>query len=202
MSITEKDALIDQYKVIHAQQAYGNTSGKNIPYVRPWIRQLRPRTVLDYGCGQSDLEKDFAPVGVTTFVKYDPAIPHLANKPEGTFDCVLCTDVLEHIEEKDLAEVIGEIRHYGPKAILIVDTVLARQKLPDGRNAHVTVRSKKWWRAEFQKYYDVVIPIRVRSRRRAAFVTWNVSWPERVGIAVDGWGEVLRYRANKVLKRG
>ncbi len=201
MSIADKDTLIDQYKVIHAQQAYGNTSGKNVPYVRPWLRQLRPRTVLDYGCGQSDLEKDFVPVGVKTFVKYDPAIPHLSEKPHGTFDCLLCTDVLEHIEERDLPAVIGEIRRYAPHAVLIVDTVLARQKLPDGRNAHVTVKSKKWWQAEFQKHYDVVVPIRVRSRRRAAFVTWKVSPADRLAITLDTAREVLRYRINKLIKR-
>lgn len=47
--------LIELYRQIHATRVYGDSSVKNIRYLRPEIAILKPRSILDYGCGRSAL---------------------------------------------------------------------------------------------------------------------------------------------------
>ena len=66
--------LIPQYEELHRTRAYGDTSAKGARWILPHIRLLRPRTVIDYGCGQSVLADIIAALGPTV-IPYDPAIP-------------------------------------------------------------------------------------------------------------------------------
>ena len=43
---------------------------------------------------------------------YDPAVQGIDVKPEGQFDGVMCTDVLEHIPEDELDTVIADLAGY------------------------------------------------------------------------------------------
>jgi hypothetical protein len=77
---------------------------------------------------------------------YDPAVEQYSVLPEGTFDAVICTDVLEHIEEEDVADVIREIYSKSDKFVYLgISNEPASSHLPDGRNAHVTQKSLDWW---------------------------------------------------------
>ena len=94
---TDGRQLIEHYGAIHASRMYGNTSVKNLRFIRPHIRLLRPQSVLDYGCGRSALlEALNLGAGVKTF-RYDPAIPEYASPPANAVDLLLNVDVLEHI---------------------------------------------------------------------------------------------------------
>jgi hypothetical protein len=77
MAATGSD-LIEQYRQIHASGCYGATSVKNPRFLRPEIRLLRPRSILDYDCGQSSL-LDALDLGYPVdLLRYDPAIPAFA----------------------------------------------------------------------------------------------------------------------------
>lgn len=164
--------LIDKYREIHAASAYGTTSVKNLRFIRPEIRLLEPRSVLDYGCGQSRLI-DVLDLGYPAkLARYDPAIAEVAAKPSEVFDLLINVDVLEHIEEKDLDEVIGEMRSLCRNALIIIDTVPARTVLSDGRNAHVTVRPAAWWQERLGRHFPHLERIATVRRTRAGFRTW------------------------------
>ncbi|MGI9382588.1 MAG: methyltransferase domain-containing protein [Methyloligellaceae bacterium] len=181
--------LIEQYAHIHASRVYGATSVKNLRFLRPEIRLRRPRSILDYGCGQSRL-LDELDLGYPVILhRYDPAIPDYAKKPEGAVDLLLNIDVLEHIEEEDLDRVLAEMRAACRDAIIIVDTRPASAILPDGRNAHVTLRPPAWWRDKLAEVFGSLEPVRTVRRSRAGFKTWR-----------RGSAETLRYHAMRALE--
>jgi hypothetical protein len=77
---------------------------------------------------------------------YDPAVKEYSKMPKGTFDSVISTDVLEHIEEEDLDQVLEEIYSKADKFVYLgICNSPAEAILLDGRNAHVTIQSIDWW---------------------------------------------------------
>lgn len=167
------DELIAQYRAIHASQAYGDTSIKNLRFLRPEIKLLDPHSVIDYGCGQSPLLEMLGLDDGVALHRYDPAIPEYSSKPEGKFDLLINVDVLEHIEEVDLDEVLREMAGLANNAIVIIDTAPAKLVLPDGRNAHVTLKDHDWWQARLSRHFAYLEPIGTARRTRAGFKTWK-----------------------------
>ena len=98
---------------------------KNLRFIRPEIQLLAPRSVIDYGCGQSRLIERLDLGYPAKLVRYDPAIPEVATKPDEVFDLLINVDVLEHIEETDLDGVIGDMKSLCRNALIIIDTVPA-----------------------------------------------------------------------------
>ena len=112
------------------------------------------KTVLDYGGGGSDWDapgfdsntgasaKQFFDVrSVTTF---EPARNQMEKKHS---DCVVCMDVLEHIFITDVANLTHELFSLAKKLLVVnIACYKAAALLPNGENAHVTVRSPDWWK--------------------------------------------------------
>lgn len=164
--------LIAQYRQIHATRVYGQTSVKNLRFLRAEIVLLRPASILDYGCGQSRL-LDMLNLGYPAqLLRYDPAIPELATRPDTVVDLLVSIDVLEHVEESDLDAVIGDMAAHCRNAIIVVDTKPASSTLPDGRNAHVTVRPHDWWRERLSRHFPQLYPQATARSSRAGFKTW------------------------------
>jgi hypothetical protein len=66
--------------------------------------------------------------------------------PQQKFDGVISTDVLEHCPEEDLPWILDEIFGYAAAFVYLnVACFAARKTLPNGENAHVTVRPGEWW---------------------------------------------------------
>jgi hypothetical protein len=171
--LTGNPELIEQYRQIHASRVYGDTSVKNLRFLRADIKLLRPRSILDYGCGQSRL-LDFLQLGYPVeLMRYDPAIPRWARKPERPADLLINVDVLEHIEERDLDPVLADMAALGRNALIIVDTGPASTFLADGRNAHVTIRPHAWWRERLLRHFPHLYPQATARRSRAGFKTWS-----------------------------
>lgn len=181
--------LIAQYQHMHATSVYGDTSVKNLRFLRPEIRLLRPASILDYGCGQSRLLDALALGYRVDLIRYDPAIPAYAKKPTSRADLLINVDVLEHIEVADLDAVIGEMASLCRNAIIIVDTKEAVAILPDGRNAHVTVRPHAWWRDRLSRFFPELHPIATARRSRAGFRTWPRGFAQTLAYAGMRLGE-------------
>lgn len=112
------------------------------------------KTVLDYGGGGSDWDEEgFEPSNgasakqffdVNTVTTFEPARNQMDKKHS---DCVVCTDVLEHIFLKDIANLVDELFSLTKKLLVInVACYKAAALLPNGENAHITVRSPDWWK--------------------------------------------------------
>lgn len=121
-------------------------------------------TILDYGSGkgrqyeptQLSDGKGGAWPGVLDYwdvdevVCYDPCYAAYARLPEGTFDGVVCTDVLEHCPEEDMDWIVGELFAYAKRFVFAnVACYPASKRLPTGENAHCTIRPPEWWQELF-----------------------------------------------------
>ena len=101
--------------------------------------------VLDLGCGGGHVGFHAAP-HVREVVCYDPCYEPFSKLPEGKFDGVICTDVLEHCPEQDLPWIIGELFSYATRFVFAnVACFPARKRLPNGENAHCTIQPVAWW---------------------------------------------------------
>jgi hypothetical protein len=106
--------------------------------------------VLDFGCGPAG--GPAALLGADA-VPYDPyvrayAADPWAKRPRGVFSC----DVLEHLPLHALRALTGRIaaaRHV--RAVMFVVSCRAANKvMPNGMNAHLTVRPPAWWDGFFE----------------------------------------------------
>lgn len=167
--------MVALYGTLHreGEQRLGLTAEETYPGVsllphlariRTLIGQTDARTILDYGCGkglQYELVGFDAPgVGridsvvdywdVDEIACYDPCHVPFAALPAGPYDGVISTDVLEHCGEEDLRWIVGEMFGYARRFVFAaVASYPAKTHLPNGENAHVTIRPAEWWQALF-----------------------------------------------------
>jgi hypothetical protein len=169
-------ANVEFYRIYHREHAeYGRTSGGEVDYVLAAVGEARPRSVLDFGAGKSALADSLAAHWGATATRYDPAIPEIATPPEGLFDLGLCTDVLEHVPEAELDAFLATLRAHAALSYIRVSTIPATKLLPNGENAHCTVRPADWWRDRLLAHWPEVErlpPVKVEFCR---FVTWRPS---------------------------
>ncbi len=169
-------ALQALYRQMHAEGArhHGLPPEKTFPgkslyaHVKP-IRQLilatGARSILDYGAGKGlqykpqkvKVDGTYVADGIAEYWDvdevrcYDPGHAPFAQLPKGSFDGVICTDVLEHCAEEDLPWIVAELFGYARRFVYAnVACFAARKMLPNGDNAHVTVRPPQWWRDLFE----------------------------------------------------
>lgn len=128
---------------------YGRGGAKWADHVRELIGRVGGTTVLDYGCGKGLLAKELRPIDVR---EYDPAVPGKDAEPASA-DIVVCTDVLEHVEPDCLDDVLDDLDRLSRRALLInISMQVGRRKLPDGRPAHILIRSGDWWQAKLERF--------------------------------------------------
>ena len=144
-------SLIPAYRELHAKGKFPGYS------IRPYLAQITEivmasgaKTLLDYGsgAGKQYSEECWHVLWNIMPTLYDPAVVEFDRRPVSQFDGVICTDVLEHIPEDELEGVIADLVGYARLWCFI--SVCCRpakpnKDLPDGRNAHVTIRPEEWW---------------------------------------------------------
>lgn len=137
-----------QNQILHkSKDGFGGSGWKHTDAILKFADACGPvRTMLDYGAGESTLQKSFKKRGVKIkLAEYDPAIPRIANMPDPS-EMVVCTDVLEHIEPEFIDRVLQHIYELTKVcAYLVIATRPANKKLPDGRNAHLILEDATWW---------------------------------------------------------
>ena len=128
-------------------------------------KKLKLKSVLDYGCGhgkQWTERKIHKKMKIPEYALYDIAYPDWTEMPEGKFDLVISTDVLEHIPEGELLdEALENIFSKANKAVFLkVGTTPAMKVLSNGENAHCTLKKPEEWRSILEalaKKYDVYL---------------------------------------------
>lgn len=147
---------------IPAQETFpGASLAPHITPIKGWIERTGARTILDYGAGKGlqyrphkvTIDGRHVADGIAEYwdvdevVCFDPGYPPHSAVPAGRFDGVISTDVLEHCPEEDLPWILDEIFGYATQFVYLnVACFPARKTLPNGENAHVTVRPPQWWR--------------------------------------------------------
>jgi hypothetical protein len=124
------------------------------------IQQHRARTLLDYGCGRGDAYRSPHKVHQTWGLRrpdvhlYDPSFGRYANLPLGTYDAVICSDVLEHIPEEQVDAVIERLFAYAKAFVWASVCCRPAKKTFPGTdiNLHVTVKDMQWWLDTFEQH--------------------------------------------------
>ena len=144
--MTISDDYRNAQKQLHENPNYGVASLQYAPIVKDVIQQIGAKSISDYGAGKRNLEKSLNELGLKNYdyFPYDPVFPDYgAPKPA---DLVCCIDVLEHIEEEFLQNVLDELKSITIKlGFFTISTIPARKILSDGRNAHLIQKPPSWW---------------------------------------------------------
>jgi hypothetical protein len=124
------------------------------------IKHTGATTLLDYGCGKARLYNNQVNVDGKVYVSivdvwglkqvtlYDPAYPPYIALPQGKFDGVICTDVLEHCPQEDMEWILGELFSYANHFVFAnIAAYPAMKTLPNGENAHCTIQPLAWWKS-------------------------------------------------------
>lgn len=174
---------LDQYAAIHSQKRYGTGSAKARRWIEPWVIIRRPSSMLDYGAGQSRMVEMLRAKTLGVRHRFDPAISEINFVPHTHYDLVTCTDVLEHLDQHEIPQVLKHIRSLTEHAIIAADTRPADTTLPNGENAHATVQPPEWWASQISSVFGSAELIHVTGTS-AIFRTWHASALDRVRVAV------------------
>jgi hypothetical protein len=205
--------LLEQYRRMHVEGEVflrvppdQTFPGKSLPpqarHVKRMIERTGARALLDYGSGkgQQYFPLPFTDPGGSVHLGiaawwgvevqcYDPAYPAFATLPAGRFDGVISTDVLEHCPEEDLPWIVGELFACANRFVFAnVACFPARKRLPNGQNAHCTVRTLKWWRPLIERAArdrpEVLYEFRLQMNERTPQGETRV---EKVLTNVEAW---------------
>ena len=149
----------------------GNFDGTTVPFfakiIKKIIMQYRCKSLLDYGCGKAKYYfndfivknekfpnlKDYWNVKTKL---YDPAVKQFNKFTSKKFDISICVDVLEHCPLEDIDWIIEDFISKSQKVVFVnISCSYAMALLPNGQNAHITVRSPKWWEKKFLELSDI-----------------------------------------------
>jgi len=168
--------LLGYYREMHEKGAVDQNippeqtfDGRSLPAhasnIQSIINVLGSRTILDYGSGkgrqyeamtvETPDGRKFPDIrsfwGVESIACYDPGYEPFSTLPEGKFDGVVSTDVLEHCPKDDIPWLVEEMFGFATEfAYINVACYPAAKTLPNGENAHCTIESPEWWLEIFE----------------------------------------------------
>lgn len=153
------------YGAMHAKyEKYFAGKVRGIDVVVDLVKKTKPRNLLDYGSGrgyQYLVNRQHEAWGGVLPYCYDVGVRQLRQRPEGTFDGILCCDMMEHIDEADVdvvltdifgfsAERRGQARSFVYFHISCIPSI--GKTLPDGRNVHLTQKPPEWWNERLRRF--------------------------------------------------
>jgi hypothetical protein len=145
-------AYLKVLREMHAVHPWGTYGWRYLNDFLPAFNALGCSSLLDYGSGIESLRQAVEACKLPIDVRcFDPAIEGREAAPEPA-DYVVCTDVMEHVEVEFVPQVLQHIHTLAVKgAFLNIGLAKARRVLPDGRNAHITLKPATWWLKEISK---------------------------------------------------
>ncbi len=139
---------LEQLTKLHGSQVWGASGYSHAATVAEYRHQIGAATVLDYGCGRGTLKPALlldSKIHPEWIFEYDPAIEGKNALPNPA-DLLVANDVLEHIEPECLGTTLDYIRLLARLgAYFTIALTPSKVSLPDGRNAHLIIKSREWW---------------------------------------------------------
>jgi hypothetical protein len=116
--------------------------------VQDFLKNESPKSLIDFGCAHgamiTRIKNDFPDILIVD--GYDPGVTEYESFPQQQYDCLVSNDVIEHIEPKYLdSNLIAMNTLFTKSAWLVIACYPAKKKLPDGRNAHISLHTPNWW---------------------------------------------------------
>ena len=151
----EYRAQIEKY---HNKRPWGGAIRGKAQMLNKYMIMSGAKSLLDYGCGRSDLKKELqATYGNFPYIlnEYEPGIPELAGDPPVS-DAVISRDVVEHVEP---AKIDNVIKHIHDKCNMWtwhkICLRAATGAFPGGeQNLHLTIKPGFWWLQKFEPYFE------------------------------------------------
>lgn len=160
-TLQKNNELYRQFHDTHKNHFSGDGLKPFIPDIGFLIKNSNIKTVIEYGCGKAFPWKDYNLKKMWRLEKvsfYDPGVEEYSIPLSSPSDLVICIDVMEHIDPECVDEVLDNIDKLSNKAIFFsISTRLATKKLPDGRNAHLTVQPSDWWQQKINRLDKFII---------------------------------------------
>lgn len=156
MSTTISDDYRRQQKKLHENPNYGVASLSFAPIVWNLMKSNNVQSISDYGAGKQNLKKALDKLADRPFDyhPYDPAFEEYGVPTPAEMAC--CIDVLEHIEEEFLDNVITDLSNITQRlGFFTIHTGPAVKVLEDGRNAHIIQKPSSWWLKRLTDYFDI-----------------------------------------------
>ncbi len=193
--------LISFYKLM-VEKGYSNDNfnpGRFKNVLKNIFDDFNVKTVLDYGSGRGSWEKKIYNDGTVSALEYfnlDKVYqyePTIRDSKKIASDCVVCFDVLEHVYICDLKNVVTDLYNHAKKIVVIqVACYNAKAQLPNGENAHVTVRNPIWWKGfldaistEFSEINTLLI-CTTKDKKIFSFKTWSAKkWEKSPNFKID-----------------
>ena len=147
---------LELQKKLHENPDYGVASISIAPVVKGFFEAGKFKSISDYGAGKKNLSHALRNLGLENFDyhAYDPVFPEYG--PPQPADLVCCIDVLEHIEQEFLGNVLEDLKKIIVKVgFFTIATGPAEKFLADGRNAHLIQESSNWWLIKLCQYFKV-----------------------------------------------
>lgn len=175
------DLISDEYKSLlvekHVKKPWGGGGKSWVPLILPELNRFPPGpiTVLDFGCGRATFKPAIEPLHPDVIVaEYDPGVLGKDVLPMKPVDYVVCTDVMEHVEEQYVVDTLRTINWLAISGVFFnIDLGVSKSFLPDGRNTHITIKPGKWWK----DMLDMHIPE----------MEWKYHEDNKYRLVVSGW---------------
>lgn len=142
----------EQLRIKHAKKPWGGGGKSWIPTLEKELNIGEASLVLDYGCGRHTFKEEMAALHPDVEVhEYDPGVPGFDVLPAlpqkgGVYDVVVCTDVMEHVEDQFTMATLVTIRDLTGSCVLFnIVTTPCSSTLPDGRNTHINLKPVSEW---------------------------------------------------------
>ena len=146
---------LKQLQGLHQKKSFGDRP--DYSKFKKWIDRCNPQSIIDYGCGKGNLV-DALQQEYNYVEGYDPAVEQFRQLKRTSYDYLISTDVLEHIEYEYIDSVLQHMNSLFSKgAYIIIATTPARNFLPDGRNAHLIQEEPDWWKEKITNFIDAQI---------------------------------------------
>jgi 2-polyprenyl-3-methyl-5-hydroxy-6-metoxy-1,4-benzoquinol methylase len=169
----EQERYIAMYRKLHQNPTrfLGGSTAKHADDIADLVMETSAKTLLDFGCGKGGQYADHQVHkvwGGIMPVLYDPGVPSHMDLPCGVWDGVLCIDVLEHVPECAVLDVLDDVISRASRFVFAnISTRVAGVRLPNGENAHCTVREHDWWvdrvtRAKESLGSDAIVVVETR----------------------------------------
>ena len=179
----EYKELVGEYTNLHENgnekiPAHKMFNGISLIYYIPDLMDVilnkeKAKSILDYGCGKGKLysSTEYNTLNLDKkgrrlndslpnlwqldyYALYDPGYKEHNKLPKGKYDGVICTDVIEHIDENDCDWILDEIFSYGRKFVYVtIACYKALKTFDNGKNVHVNVQTPEYWKEKLNKLH-------------------------------------------------
>ena len=169
-----------------------------LPYLMPHVDETSAKNIVAFADPYSGLADELDKAMDARIVRYHPAFAEGGARPDGVSDLIVSLDALESIPESKLDSVIADMASLGAKAIIFVGAAKTADDAAIQGDAAVTQEDQDRWAERLGAHFPYLEPIRVRSKRRAAFKTWKSDDSRQLPNFMIFVREELKYQWRKL----